>query len=702
MAGALTQCQWPVSRLGEALEAIASRHGLATVSDSVPPAPACIDEAELGNAIEAFGEWLGVEVQAATLPYAALVESLQSAGPALLHIRAEGESRLLVLLGRTSRSLLLLGTDLRAHRVPSEAVASVLIEDIEKPAAQRIERVLELSGVKQRRRARVAKAILRDRLASRQIGGCWLLRLPPGASFWQQLRQVRVPARCAALSAANFGQDLLWIAAWWVLGAGALQGRIDRGLLLAWLLLLGAMLPCRVIATWLQGRVAIGAGGVLKQRLLAGALRLDPDEIRSQGAGQLLGRVLESQAVESLALSGGFLALVAAIELLLATAVLAASGIWTEPLLLAAWAGAVIWMARRYFAETDRWTGARLGMTHELVERMVGHRTRLAQERREDWHAGEDQSLDRYLHLSQGVDRTAARLQAAGPRGWLIIAVAALGPAFVSGSRSAAELGIAIGGILLAFRAFKRMSGGLWQLAGAAIAWKRTAVLFHAAARPRRAGAPGYSGDGTSDGAVLDAHDITFRYQNRREPVLRGSSMRIERGDRVLLEGPSGGGKSTLASVICGLRAPDSGLLLLNGLDRHTLGDNGWRRGVVSAPQFHENHVLTGTFAFNMMMGCRWPPTPDDFEEMESLCDELGLRPLLERMPAGLLQCVGDTGWQLSHGERSRLYIARALMQKADLVVLDESFAALDPENLRRAVDCVVSRAPSLLVIAHP
>jgi ATP-binding cassette subfamily B protein len=70
-------------------------------------------------------------------------------------------------------------------------------------------------------------------------------------------------------------------------------------------------------------------------------------------------------------------------------------------------------------------------------------------------------------------------------------------------------------------------------------------------------------------------------------------------------------------------------------------------------------------------------------------------------MPAGMLQMVGETGWQLSHGERSRLYIARALLQNADLVILDESFAALDPENLKRAIECVVKRARSLLVIAH-
>ena len=63
---------------------------------------------------------------------------------------------------------------------------------------------------------------------------------------------------------------------------------------------------------------------------------------------------------------------------------------------------------------------------------------------------------------------------------------------------------------------------------------------------------------------------------------------------------------------------------------------------------------------------------------------------------------IGETGWQLSHGERSRLYIARALLQGAEVVVLDESFAALDPETLERALRCVLRRARTLVVIAHP
>ena len=65
-------------------------------------------------------------------------------------------------------------------------------------------------------------------------------------------------------------------------------------------------------------------------------------------------------------------------------------------------------------------------------------------------------------------------------------------------------------------------------------------------------------------------------------------------------------------------------------------------------------------------------------------------------------ELVGATGWQLSHGEKSRLYIARALLQRADLIVLDESFAALDPQTLEKTLSYVLQRAPTVLVIAHP
>jgi ATP-binding cassette, subfamily B, bacterial len=89
-------------------------------------------------------------------------------------------------------------------------------------------------------------------------------------------------------------------------------------------------------------------------------------------------------------------------------------------------------------------------------------------------------------------------------------------------------------------------------------------------------------------------------------------------------------------------------------------------------------------------------------DEAETICRELGLGTLLDAMPSGLLQMVGEGGWQLSHGEQSRIFIARALLQNAELVILDESFAALDPENLQRAMECTLQRAKTLMVIAHP
>ncbi|WP_394840486.1 ATP-binding cassette domain-containing protein [Pendulispora rubella] len=112
--------------------------------------------------------------------------------------------------------------------------------------------------------------------------------------------------------------------------------------------------------------------------------------------------------------------------------------------------------------------------------------------------------------------------------------------------------------------------------------------------------------------------------------------------------------------------------------------------------------ILSDTFAFNVLIGRRWPSREEDLREAATICRELGLGPLLDRMPGGLMQRVGETGWRLSHGERSRVYLARALLQGAELVILDESFASLDPETQKQALECAMKRAPTLMVIAHP
>jgi ATP-binding cassette subfamily B protein len=201
---------------------------------------------------------------------------------------------------------------------------------------------------------------------------------------------------------------------------------------------------------------------------------------------------------------------------------------------------------------------------------------------------------------------------------------------------------------------------------------------------------------------LLDGRDLVFRYEDRAEPVLNGTSLKIFPGQRVLLKGHSGSGKSTLAVLLAGVRKPHAGLLLLNGLDRETLGLDEWRRRVSLAPQFHDNHVFAGTFAFNVLLGRNWPAESEELEEAERICRALGLGPLLDRMPGGLQQMVGESGWQLSHGEKSRLYIARAILQRTDVVILDESLAALDPESLSRALALILQEAKTIIVVAHP
>lgn len=683
---------WPSFRLGEVLN-------LLTIGPAAgnpqPPAPQRLEA--LANWLESAALSMGFEAQPAETTYADFEQDFARMGPAILHVPTEGGLAFVAILPR-GRILTPARTKVQADPA---AIRSAICSDAEQPLRREIQQTLDRAGIPDAKQARARDAILRERLSSKRIRGLWLLRLPPGASFWKQLRHARIPGRLAALASAHAIQYLFWILAWYIVGSNVLRGNGDRSWLIPWALLLLTLVPLRVLITRLQGSIAIGAGALLKQRLFVGSLRLDPDSLRHQGAGQLLGRVLESEAVEALALSGGFLAFVALIEIIAAIFVLAAgAGGWLQSALLFLWLLLAAWMTWTYFQRNRDWTDVRLAMTHDLVESMAGHRTRLAQLPADRWHDGEDEALEKYLNSSRNLDQSSVRLLALVPRGWLVVGLLGLAPAFLYGAPSSGRIAIAVGGTLLAYRAWRRLTAGAWQLAGAAVAWQRTSVLFHSATRQELPGALDISPPEASP-LVVDARDLVFRYSDRTGRVLDGASLQIAMGERLVLEGPSGGGKSTLVSLLAGVRAPNSGRVLIDGYDRATLGAAEWRRRLAAAPQFHENHVLSETFAFNLFLGHPAVLTPSDFEEAEAICRELGLGDLLQRMPAGMLQMVGETGWQLSHGERSRLYVARALLQDAELVVLDESFAALDPENLKRAVECVVKRARSLLVIAH-
>jgi ATP-binding cassette subfamily B protein len=318
---------WPLEQAPEALDALARACGLPirpierSTSRRSAAAEGSLDE--LSAWLESLGVASALELEPVQAVYGDVHQMIGSCAPALLRVERDGRPRLLVVLRGGWRRVTAIASDLSQRQVSIESIRSVLCAPLEAPFASGTNRLLDEARVASHRRERVGRALVHEQLSSTIVTGCWIVRLPPGAAVRAQLSQAHVGSRLLALGAAHTVAYVLWIVSWWILGRAALDGRLDRGWLLAWALLLVTLVPFELMMTWLQGRVSIDVGVLLKRRLLYGALRLEPEEIRHEGAGQLLGRVIESQAIEALTLTGGFLALAAGLELVMAAAVLA-------------------------------------------------------------------------------------------------------------------------------------------------------------------------------------------------------------------------------------------------------------------------------------------------------------------------------------------------------------------------------------------
>ena len=718
---------WPATRLGEVLHILAREvgsksHPLAkdSVPNSPPPRVLAGGIRLIEDWIESTGQWLGIETTAVSVPYSELGLFFKSSAPALVHVTQNGEACYLALVEAGPYSVYVLTPQFTRVRVTLGEIRQFIVAPAEAPWLEDAETVLDEIGLKGRRRSKVRAALLREYLGKNKFEGCWLVRSSCSGGLLPQARENGLIRLLAGFVLSRTLAQVIWISSWYLLGGMILAGYLDSGRLSAWLLLLTTLIPVRLFASSQEGHLAIRAGAIIKRRLLFGALRMDPDEVRHMGMGELLGRVMESDALESLALTGGFLGVTATFELIGAGIVMAlGAGGFVQLAIQVVMVLVVIFQVYRYRSALQNWTVQRLSMTNDLVELMIGHRTRLAQQPQSRWHDGEDTSLADYHRLSKVLDGRTVSLEVLVPRLWLIVGFLGLLPALLGGQATPESLAVGTGGLLLAYQAFRNLAVGLQQIAGAAIVWERISPFWKAAMRPEPIGDPQILGAlasaqvrevrGSRDSVrpadrrrLLQASDLFFKYPNREDSLLKGVGVSIFQGDRLLLEGPSGGGKSTLAKILAGSSMPSTGLLLLDGLDRETLGAEGWRRRVVLVPQFHENYVFTGTFAFNLLMGRGWPARTADLERAEAVCVALGLGPLLDRMPARMLQLVGETGWQLSHGEKSRLYIARAYLQGAEILILDESLAALDPQTLGNTLQFVLDKAPAFMLIAHP
>lgn len=700
---------WPMALLPDGIAELGRRNGLAPVAIDPGLVPGMVDDRVDGE-LDRYMQWLadasGMAADAVESPASALAGMLLGSTPSIVRLPVEGAPLFILLLRASGRRLVALAPGGVPHSFAVSELVDALLARHERPLRREVARVLSILPPGTADHETRLQAITRARLGNKPVDGVWSLRHSEAAPLHAALRQLRLHWLALGLGMAFAVSYLVEISGWRLIGETILSGSFDHGWLLAWALLLLSAAPLRLWGGRLNARLTVALSGLIKQRLLAGALAIDSAKLRLAGTGQILAQALETQAFEALAVNGGFAAVIALIEIAIAGYILslgAAAGFLVP--LLTAWIAMIAILGYRYHRHLARWSGKRLGLTHDMVDRMVGHRTVLAQEPPTRRDRITDLALKQYHLAARDLDGAVLPFMAGLPAGWTLAALAALAPSFIAGQMTPQGLAVAIGGILFAGRAINTICGGIAGLARAAVAWNKAAPLLRAAGRPRQATpfipSPSTGRAAPSHEPVIDAQELRFSHDGAAQAVIEGASLTLRPGDRMLLEGQSGGGKSTFASLLSGLRAPDSGLLLLNGLDRHTLGA-AWHRLATSAPQFHENHIFSGPLAYNLLMGRNWPAKPADLAEARATCEELGLGPLLDRMPAGLMQQVGEGGWQLSHGEKSRIFLARALLQGAALTILDESFAALDPETLKRSVTCAAQRAQTLLVVAHP
>jgi ATP-binding cassette subfamily B protein len=699
---------WPSDRLYELVQRLATGSGLSKTTRDIPSLK--IDAQRPDASVKRAARLVAVEAHAATLQYREVAAVLPTLAPAVARIERDGEPLFLGLLRSTRKGATVITPTGQQRHLDQDTLRTLLCCNLETPLDPLVDSVVGLVGVGDEAGRRVRRAVLSRMLGDRTLADIWVLRTWAGVGLVRQILEAGLGHRMVWVSGLYILQSLLMAFSWWLIGKGALSGTLEPGVLIAWAILLVTNVFVLASAGWSQGTLMLGVSGLYKKKMLHGASRLEPEQIRSLGSGQLLGRVMETQSLDALAFTTSVNIVMALVDLVLVLGLfLLIPGTALLMSLYLLWVGFIALRGWQLYRRIRDWARTRIGMTHNIVEGLLGHRTRVVQEDRSHWHAREDRELARYLEDSEGLDRARLSYEVITRQGWLVLALLALLPGLVTSAASTGWIAAVLGSILLSFRALTWLSETFQSLASLAVSWEQAKVLYQTPQRPRLEGLPeivemeqaarSQRGEGK---VVLEADDLRFGYASRVQAVVENASITVRRGDRVLLEGPSGCGKSTLASLLCGLLTPSSGLLLLDGFDIKALGQEEWARRVAYVPQFKENHIFTGTLAYNLLMGRRWPATAEDLAEAGRVCRELGLGPLLDKMPASIHQVVGETGWKLSHGEQSRIFLARALLQEADAVILDESFGALDPATLKECLRVVLERAPTLITIAHP
>ncbi|MBN2751298.1 MAG: type I secretion system permease/ATPase [Rhodospirillaceae bacterium] len=196
---------------------------------------------------------------------------------------------------------------------------------------------------------------------------------------------------------------------------------------------------------------------------------------------------------------------------------------------------------------------------------------------------------------------------------------------------------------------------------------------------------------------AVEIRDVVFRYRPDRAPVLKGISILVPAGQVVGIVGPSGSGKSTLTKLIQRLYLPESGRILIDGMDL-SAADPAWLRRQVGVV-LQENWLFNRSVKDNIALAD--PSIPLD--RVVQAAQIAGAHDFISELPEGYDTILGERGGTLSGGQRQRIAIARALVTNPKILIFDEATSALDYESERAIQDNMrrICAARTVFIIAH-
>lgn len=190
--------------------------------------------------------------------------------------------------------------------------------------------------------------------------------------------------------------------------------------------------------------------------------------------------------------------------------------------------------------------------------------------------------------------------------------------------------------------------------------------------------------------------DVHFSYDGKTE-VIKGVSLDIQPGQTVAFVGPSGGGKSTLANLVCRFFDVQSGSVRVGGADVRDIPKEELMDTISFV--FQNSRLLKGSILDNVRLG---RPQATEAEVLAAL-KAAQCMDIVEKFPAGIHTVIGTKGVHLSGGEQQRIAIARAMLKNAPILILDEATAFADPDNEAKvqAAFAQLAKGKTVLMIAH-